>query len=180
MSAAHKMNKKSKFKLKPSHRTDVHTIRAEVLGLVSASEFNKAIHILKQFSEKDFAYPSFKLKTERYISHAIDLILTIEASCNFFDLSSMTQSKQQELKEKFNKHLVELKTMLEKVEMAYNNLRVKDNRSTKYVVKSVWLSVLIVSISALVLDVFKGLSQTVMIVLENGVDQVVDVLAKYF
>lgn len=177
MSPALKLDRKSKPK--PSHWSDINAVRGEVLGLVSANEFNKAIHVLKQFSEKDFVYPNFKLKAERYISHAIDLILAIEANRKFSDLSSLTRSKQQELKEKFNKHSEELKMMLEKVELAYNDLRIKDSRSTHYVVRSVWLSVLIVSISALVLEVFSGLSHTVMIVLENGVDQVSDALAKY-
>lgn len=177
MSAALKLDKKSKSK--QSHWTDVNAIRGEVLGLVSANEFNKAIHVLKKFSEKDFVYPNFKLKAERYISHAIDLILAIESNRKFSDLSSLTRSKQQELKEKFNKHSEELKQMLEKVEIAYNDLRIKDSRSTHYLVRSVWLSVLIVSISALVLDVFNGLSRTILIVLESGVDQVSDAMAKY-
>lgn len=177
MSAAQNLDQKTKTK--PSHWTDISAIRGEVLGLVAANEFNKAIHVLKKFSEKDFVYPNFKLKAERYISHAIDLILAIEANRKFSDLSSLTRSKQQELKEKFNKHSEELKLMLEKVELAYNDLRVKDSRSTHYVVRSVWLSILIVSISALVLDVFRGLSKTILIVVESGVDQVTDVLAKY-
>ncbi len=177
MSAAHKLDRKSSSK--PSHWTDIKAIRGEVMSLVGASEFNKAIHVLKKFSEKDFVYPNFKLKAERYINHAIDLILAIESNRKFSDLSSLTRSKQQELKEKFNKHTEELKIMLEKVEVAYNDLRIKDSRSTHYVVRSVWLSVLIVSISALVLDVFNGLSHTIMIVLETGVDQVTDVFAKY-
>lgn len=177
MSAAYKLNKKSSAQ--PPHWTDIKAIRGEVMSLVAANEFNKAIHVLKKFSEKDFVYPNFKLKAERYINHAIDLILAIESNRKFSDLSSLTRSKQQELKEKFNKHSEELKLMLEKVELAYNDLRVKDSRSTHYVVRSVWLSVLIVSISALVLDVFNGLSRTIQIVIESGVDQVTDVFAKY-
>lgn len=175
MSAAEKLEKKSR--IKPSHWTDVNAIRGEVLGLVAANEFNKAIHVLKKFSEKDFVYPNFKLKAERYVSHAIDLILAIEANRKFSDLSSLTRSKQQELKEKFNKHSEELKIMLEKVELAYKDLRIKDSRSTHYLVRSVWISILIVSISALTLEVFRGLSHTMMIVLESGVDQVSDALA---
>ncbi|MBC7459050.1 MAG: hypothetical protein H7235_12270 [Bdellovibrionaceae bacterium] len=177
MSAAQKLDKKTT--IKPSRWSDVNAVRGEVIGLVAANEFNKAIHVLKQFSEKDFVYPNFKLKVERYLSHAIDLILAIEANRKFSDLSSLTRSKQQELKEKFNKHSEELKIMLEKVELAYNDLRIKDSRSTQYVVQSVWLSILIVSISALILDMLSGLSRTVLIVLESGVDQVTDVLSKY-
>ena len=177
MSATQKIDRKSK--INPSHWTDVNAIRGEVIGLVSANEFNKAIHVLKKFSEKDFVYPNFKIKAERYVSHAIDLILAIESNRKFSDLSSLTRSKQQELKEKFNKHSEELKIMLEKVELAYNDLRIKDSRSTQYLVKSVWLSILIVAVSALFLDVFHGLSSTITIVLESGVDQLSDSIAKY-
>ncbi len=177
MSAAQKLDKKNN--IETSHWTDVNAIRAEVIGLVVACEYNKAIHVLKKFSEKDFVYPNFKSKAERYVSQAIDLILAIESNRKFADLSSLTRSKQQELKEKFNKHSEELKMMLEKVEAVYSDLRTKDSRSTRYVVKSVWLSIMLVSISALVLDIFRGLSKTALIVLEAGIDQLTNVIAKY-
>lgn len=178
MSTAQKLDKK--ISATPSYWADVNAIRAEVIGLVVACEYNKAIHVLKQFSEKDFIYPNFKAKAERYVSQAIDLILAIESNRKFAELSSLTRSKQQELKDKFNKHSEELKMMLEKVEVVYNDLQVKDTRSTQYVVKSVWLSILIVSISALVLDIFRGLSSTIYIVLEAGIDQLTDAISKYF
>lgn len=177
MSAAVKVDKK--LNKKQPHWAEVNAIKGEVLALVSANEFNKAIQVLKQFSEKDFVYPNFKLKAERYIAHSIDLILAIESNRKFSGLSSLTRSKQQELKEKFNKHSDELKSMLEKVEISYNNLRFKDSRSTHYVVRSIWLSVLIISLSALILEIFNGLSRTILIVIETGVDQVSDVFAKY-
>lgn len=177
MSAAPNFDRKSSKKL--THWSDVNAIRAEVLALVTANEFNKAIHVLKLFSEKDFVYPNFKLKAERYITHAVDLILAIEANRKFSDLSSLTRSKQQELKEKFNKHSEDLKMMLEKVELSYNDLRVKDSRSTKYLVKSIWLSVLIVAVSALFLDIINGLSKTVFILVDNGIDIFTAAIAKY-
>ncbi len=177
MSAALKLDKNSK--MKPSTWTDVNAIRGEVLGLVTAHEFNKAVQLLKKFSEKDFIYPNFKLKAERYVSHAIDLILAIESNRKFSDLSSLTRSKQQELKDKFNKHSEELKLMLEKVELAYNDLRIKDSRSTRYLVRSMWISILMIAVSALVLEIFRGLSSTVAVVLESGVDQFTDAIAKY-
>jgi hypothetical protein len=178
MSAAFKLDKKNNSK--PPHWSDVGAVRGEVMGLVAANEFNKAIHVLKAFSEKDFVYPNFKLKAERYISHAIDLILAIESNRKFSDLSSLTRSKQQELKEKFSKHNEELKVMLDKVELAYNDLRVKDSLSTRYLVRSMWFSILIVSVSLLVLEVVNGISHSALIVLESGIDQISDALAQYF
>ena len=177
MSAAPKLNNKKSGK--PPHWSDISAVRVEVMGLIAANEFNKAIHVLKAFSEKDFVYPNFKLKAERYISHAIDLILAIESNRKFSDLSSLTRSKQQELKEKFTKHNEELKVMLDKVELAYNDLRIKDSRSTKYLVRSAWLSILIVSGSLLFFEVVNGLSHSAFIVLESGIDQLSDALAQY-
>ena len=177
MSAAQKLFKNSK--IKPSTWSDVNAIRGEVMSLVAAHEFNKAVQLLKNFSEKDFVYPNFKLKAERYVSHAIDLILAIESNRKFSDLSSLTRSKQQELKDKYNKHSEELKLMLEKVELAYNDLRIKDSRSTRYLVRSMWISILMIAVSALVLDVFRGVSTTVVLVFESGVDQFTDAIAKY-
>ena len=51
MSAAPQYKKYEKKK--QTHESDVAAIRTEVIGLVSVGEFNKAIHVLKKFSEKD-------------------------------------------------------------------------------------------------------------------------------
>lgn len=178
MSAAQKIESKSK--LKKTYGVDVSALREDVTRLIAASEFTQAVQLLKQFSERDFAFPNFKLKAERYLNQSIDLVLAMESNRKFSGSASLTRSKQQELNDKFKKHHDELKEMLNKVELCYNDLLFKDNLSSRYIVKSFWASILIVSISLFILDLFNGLSQTVLVFLESGLDFFTATLSRYF
>ncbi len=133
------------------------TLRYNVLSYVSKEEYDRAIRILKDFIEKDSEYPNFKLKVERYTLHSIDLIFAIRTKRNFPGLSGMTLTKQQELKVKCKEHFSELSLVMQKIERCLEELRLDDAKSTKIVVKAVWLSFLTVFIAGAFLDFSHGM-----------------------
>lgn len=137
------------------------TLRYNILSFVSKEEYDRAIRMLKDFIEKDSAYPNFRLKVERYVLHSIDLIFAIRTKRNFPGLSSMTLAKQQELKVKCKEHFSELGFVLQKIERCMEELRLEDVKSTKIVVKAIWLSLLTVFVAGAFLDLSQGAVETV-------------------
>lgn len=133
------------------------TLRYNVLSYVSKEEYDRAIKALKDFIEKDSEYPNFKLKVERYTLHSIDLIFAIRTKRNFPGLSGMTLTKQQELKVKCKEHFSELSMVMQKIERSLEELRLEDAKSTKIVVKAVWLALLTVFITGAFLDFSRGM-----------------------
>lgn len=150
------------------------TLRYNILTFVINEEYDRAITYLKDFLNKESAYATFRSKTERYIQHSIDLIFAIRTKRNFPGLSSLTRTKQHELKEKFKEHFQELKFVIKKIEKCEEDLRLSDIKSTQIVVKSVWLSLGIIAISALILELFLGLGLTISIVFDEYLSNALD------
>lgn len=159
--------------------SSIKAVRGDILNLIGTGHYAQAVQSLKDFLDSDFAYPNFRLRIERYVNHSIDLILAIEANRNFAGLGSLTKPKQHELREKFKKHYEDLSKMLQKIEESYEELKAKDNKSTKYFVKAVWAALLIVAVNALLLDVFAGLAENVYTVLDNGITQLSEIISQF-
>jgi hypothetical protein len=150
-----------------------------VIGCISRGEFQGAVKVLKNFSECDFAYPKFKYKLDRYTSHAIDIVLALEANKNYIIASNLPHSKQQDLRSKYNKNYEDLKNLLNKVEFYYHQLSSKDRRSTHYLVRAVWISSVILFAGGLTLDLFGGLGQSFWAVVKGSVDTLTTMITNY-
>ncbi len=157
------------------------SLRYNVLSYVSHEEYDRAIKMLKEFIEKDSEYPNFRLKVERYCTHAIDLIFAIRTKRNFPGLSGMTLTKQQELKVKCKEHFSELGQSLVKIENCLEELRLDDVKSTKIVVRAVWFSIFTFFLSALFIDLSMGTLATIVSVINEQYDVIVKfVIEKIF
>lgn len=167
MSAALKDERKSPQDLDISDLGRADTLRYNVLTFVINEEYDRAITYLKDFLNKESAYATFKQKVERYVQHSIDLIFAIRTKRNFPGKSSLTRTKQVELKEKFKEHFQELKLVIKKIENCQEELRLNDIRSTKIVVKAIWTSVALVATAAFVLEVVGGLGMTAYIIFDE-------------
>ena len=152
------------------------TLRYNVLTFVINEEYDRAIKTLKEFMESDTDYPNFKLKVERYLIHAIDLIYAIRTKRNFPGIGSLTRTKQQELRDKFKEHFKELRFMMKKIEDCMEELRLNDVRSTKIVVKSFWLSLVIVFAAGIFFEIVRGLGYTFEVVFNEYLDKAMSIL----
>ncbi len=178
MAAELKEDRKSPHDLDISDLGRPDTIRYNVLTFVINEEYDRAITYLKDFLNKDSPYASFKLKTERYVQHSIDLIFAIRTKRNFPGLSSLTRTKQHELKEKFKEHFQELKFVIKKIENCEEELRLNDVRSTQIVVKAIWISIVLMAVSALGIELFRGLGLTAYTVFDEYVTLSLDWIYK--
>ncbi len=152
------------------------TLRYNILTLVINEEYDRAIKTLKEFLESDSEYPNFKLKVERYLLHSIDLIYAIRTKRNFPGISSLTRTKQQELKDKFKEHFKELRFMMKKIEDCIEELRLNDVRSTHIVIKAFWLSVVVVFVAGLSFEIVNGMGHSFEIVLNDYVETAIQFL----
>ncbi len=155
------------------------TLRYNILSLVINEEYERALKTLKDFIHSDSEYANFKVKVERYGLHGIDLIHAIRTKRNFPGINALTRTKQQELKEKFKEHFSELKSTLRKIENCLEELRLNDVKSTRLLVKSVWLSALTIFIAGIVIEIFDGLGRTSLLVIDEGVAKLLDWLFKF-
>ena len=147
------------------------TLRYNVLTFVINEEYDRAIRTLKEFLESDSEYPNFKLKVERYLLHSIDLIYAIRTKRNFPGISSLTRTKQQELRDKFKEHFKELRFMMKKIEDCMEELRLNDVRSTNIVIKSFWLSLVVVFVAAFCIEFVNGLGHSFEVVFNEFIEK---------
>lgn len=148
------------------------TIRYNILTFVINEEYDRAIKTLKDFLDSESEYPNFKIKVERYLLHSIDLIYAIRTKRNFPGISSLTRTKQQELRDKFKEHFKELRFMMKKIEDCMEELRLNDVKSTHIVIRAFWLSLVVVFAAGLSFEVVNGLGHTFEIVVNDYIDTI--------
>lgn len=144
-----------------------NSLRYKVLTMVLDERYETAIQELRDFMQAPSEYPDFKDRVGRFVNHSVDLIYAIKAKRSFPGISSLTRAKQQELREKFKEHLKELQYSIKKIEKNQTDLRVSDARSTIYVVRAVWYSVIAISILGFFLEVTGGLATTSVVVVDD-------------
>jgi hypothetical protein len=150
------------------------TVRYNVLTFVVNEEYDRAINYLKDFLERDSEYPNFRERIDRYINHGIDLIFAIRTKRNFPGMTLLTKSKQNELRERYREHFQELKSVMRKVETCQEELRLTDIKSTTTLVNAIWFSIVVVVISAVVIEVFQGLGETFFVVFDDYMNKAFD------
>jgi hypothetical protein len=156
------------------------TLRYNILTFVINEEYDRAIKTLKEFLESDSEYPNFKIKVERYLLHSIDLIYAIRTKRNFPGISSLTRTKQQELRDKFKEHFKELRFMMKKIEDCLEELRLNDVRSTHLVIKAFWLSVVVVFVAGLSFELINGLGHSFEVVFNDYLESAMQFLFNKF
>lgn len=148
------------------------TLRYNVLSYVVEGNYEKAVNEIKLFLDRDFEYPSFKGRVERYLLHSIDLVNAIRAKRNFPGVNMLTMAKQKELNEKFKVHFQELQYLLKKVEKIQRDVKIQDIRSTVLIVKALINSVIVIAIFAFAIEVHNGLLGTTLFVIDDFFSQV--------
>lgn len=136
------------------------SFRYNILTWVLSEQYDQATEALKSFVEDPSEYPDFSQKVERFVNHSIDLVYAIKAKRNFPGMTSLTRSKQQELRERFKDHFKELQWTLKKIEKIQHDLRIQDVRSTIYVVKAGWYALFCIVSLTFVLELVNGLGVT--------------------
>ena len=94
-------------------------------------------------------------------------------------MSLLTRSKQNEMRERVRDHFQELKMVMRKVEASQEELRIIDIKSTTILVKALWMSTVMVFISAIVIEVAQGMGSSFVEVANGYADILIDMLFNY-
>ncbi len=154
------------------------SLRYTVLSYVLDERYDAAVDELRAFVEGPSEYPNFKDKIERFMSHSIDLVYAIKAKRSFPGVNSLTRAKQQELREKFKGHFRELIQTLKVIEKIETDLRIKDVRSTIYVVKAAWYAVVGITGMAFFLEMKAGFFKQVVTAISMLASDAADYLTR--
>ncbi len=162
--------KKKKYNDVPS----AEELRRTVLHLVTDQNYEEAIDVLQKFLKEKSEFPNFKIKTERFVSHCIDLVYAIKAKKNFPGYSLLTRSKQQEIMDKITDHYNELQDTLSKIDKVIIQLKRDDIKSTMWVFRAVVYSVWFLLIVSLVIEVTGGLYRVGLVVVEDSAGKFIE------
>lgn len=150
------------------------SLRYNILNWVLDEKYDRAIQELRDFSQRDSEYPSFRQKVERLTSHSVDLVYAIKAKRNFPGLTSLTRAKQQELREKFKEHFRELEMVLKRIEKIQVDLRIEDARSTIYIIRALWFAGASIAILSFIIEIVNGLALTSTVVFDDLINKAIE------
>lgn len=143
------------------------TLHYNIVTYVVEENYDRAIDELKSFINREWEYPHFRNRVERYVPHAIDLINAIRAKRKFPGVTSLPIAKQQELNEKYRHHFAELQAILKKIEKIHVELHLEDIRSTVWVVQAFATALFAIVAVAFMIEVSKGLFENAWIVIDD-------------
>ncbi len=143
------------------------TLRYNVLTLIINEEYDRANHHLKDFLNTDSEYPNFRQRTEKYIKHSLELIQAIKSKRDYPGMALLTKTRQAEVREKAREHFQDLKSVLRKVEICQEELRLTDIKSTTILMRTIWLVVVFIAIAAFVKELVDGLGSTFLIIFDQ-------------
>jgi len=149
---------------------------AETLQAIIQARYEAAIQDLKAYQADKFYYPGFNDRTHRFFSHAIDLINAIKAKKNFPKMNQLPPSKRQELNNHLIGHFKDLKISLRRIVSIEQELRVKDSRSTIWVIQALFISGFSILLLAVVMEAFQTLRAPSEIFIEDVVKWLYKVL----
>jgi hypothetical protein len=162
------MNSKISERMRASVRDgSANSVRAQILTMVANENYNKAVEELKAYAESKHEFPQFRVRAERYLAYAVDLIHAIKAKRSFPGLQHLSMSKQQELYDRAMEHFDDLKATLRKVDHIEREVKLDDVRSTVWVVKALIYSVFAVLVLAFMLELSRGVLPAATIVVDD-------------
>ena len=167
--SAREVNSKISARMKASVKDagDVEGLRAAILSRIARENYDGAIEDLKSYIESKNEYPQFKVRSERYLNYAIDLVNAIRAKRSFPGVQHLSMSKQQELFDRAMEHFEDLKVTLKKVDAIEREVRLEDVRSTVMFVKAAIYCVFAIVILAFLLEASHGLLPTIGVVVDD-------------
>ncbi len=139
------------------------SLRGTVLSFVAKDKFEIAIRELRYYEQFKSDIRIYQERTARYYDHCEELILAIQTKKNVPNLGAFPMAKRQEIFEKIQLHFDELQGILRRIEQVENDIKVRDARSTIWVIQATILSMVAVGLWAITVETFRsmGLSFTV-------------------
>ena len=132
----------------------MNTLRGNVLGHILESDYERALKELDIYCEEKEDFPTFKIKSIRYLKHCRELISAIQGKREFAGLSNLPVNKQKEMFDKIVDHYDELKNYIRQIEAIGHETYLDDIRSTAIVLRAATYSIFTILFVGLIVDLF--------------------------
>jgi hypothetical protein len=147
-----------------------------ILDLVVNHQYERAIKELKKYFEYKSTFPTYKFQTERLFEHIENVIQAIKTKKSLIVVPNLTASKKKELHGTVIHHFRDLKSSLQKVTQIEYAIRIKDSRSTLWVLNTLVICAFVILMVALLQEAYYSLSAPLEVI-ERDIGRVV---IKYF
>lgn len=117
-----------------------------IMSYVMQGNYDRAINEMKAYQNSKKDYPQFSSKTQRHFEYAADLVNAIKTKKNFPHVAQLPANQRKEINIKIHNHFHELKAALDKVIKIEYEMRLRDARSTIWVVQAVIIAFFILAI----------------------------------
>jgi hypothetical protein len=151
---------------------DPDSLCSTILELVIENRFDVTLEALGEYQKSKETYPQYKAQTSRYFDHCVELIHAIRSKNGFTNNSNLTKAKQQEIKERVKEHYRDLKKYLIRIGRVELDLKMKDARSTIWVVNALFVCTLFMVIIAVVHEGFYTMGKPFKSVVEDVIRMV--------
>jgi hypothetical protein len=121
-----------------------------ILEDVARQRYNKAIRALKAYADYKANFPTYKPQTDRIFEHIENVIRAIKAKKGLGSAPNISASKRKELQNAVVFHFQDLKQSLQNVTQIEYQIRIRDSRSTLWVLHALVICVFLVMAVALV------------------------------
>jgi hypothetical protein len=129
--------------------TNSESLTYVILDLTVNQLYDRAVRECRLYLDYKSGYPTYKDRTERLFEHIINTIFAIKTKKNLTVVSNLTVSKRKELSQAISFHFQDLKLSLQRVSQIEYQMRLKDSRSTIWVINTVILCTFVIVLFAL-------------------------------
>jgi len=166
---------KDEYQVDTRDITNSESLTYVILDLTVNKNYDRAIKELKEYLEYKSSFPTYRDRTFRLFEHIENVILAIRSKKNLMSFANVSVSKKKELHTAIVHHFHDLKISLQRVTQIEYQIRMKDSRSTLWVVNTFVLCAFVIMIFALMREAIAVLSGPVDVI---GQD-IVRFIAKY-
>jgi hypothetical protein len=161
-----------KYDLEVGHPKDLGIFQHAVLLAVSDGRYEDALVTLADYQKRKSAYPTYAKKTERLFEHSQELVSAIKAKKTFPNLTSLAQSKQEEIHQKARENWEDLKASLRRIKSIEADLALQDARSSIWVIRALLISMMIFLGAFVINEAFRSFGRSLPLVLNDIVKMV--------
>ncbi len=138
-----------------------------ILDLAVNQHYDRAIKELRGYLNYKSTYPTYRARTERLFDHIINVINAIRTKKSLALVATLTASKRKELGQAIAFHFQDLKKSLQKVTQIELQLKLKDSRSTVWVVNTLIVCVVFFVIFLVVREALESMRAPLEIVQQD-------------
>lgn len=145
-------------------------LRYTILSLVVEGRYDTAIAEINFYGNSERKLQAFRNRSKRYFIHCEELIRAVESKMKFCQTRTITRSQKHELYMMVSKHFHELVDSLKKIERIENDIRVKDLKSTVWVLKAFFVCTSLLLAFAMTKEAITTMREPSLVLVDDLVD----------